>query len=301
MLLVFLVYALFSSVFIICKAALNYTQPLFLVGSRMVVAGLLILAYQIWRNRACLKLNRKILLRLGFLAFFNIYLTNACEVWGLNYLSPAKTCLIYSLSPFVSAFFSFLLFSETLSHRKWFGLLVGFAGFFPILLTQSSTEGLSGSLWGFSWAELAVCTAAISNVYGWILLRQLVKDHQVSHMTANGVSMLLGGCLALLHSYFVENWNPVPISDFLPFIECSLLLLFISNLICYNLYGYLLKKHTATFMSFAGLTTPLFAAGFAWLYFGEVVPPVFYLSLGTIFLGLFIFYQEELRTSSVPV
>src|SRR5205085_1039825 len=105
------------------------------------------------------------------LAFFNIYLTNVCEVWGLTYLSPAKTCLIYSLSPFVAAFFSFLLFKEMLSSKKWAGLLIGFLGFFPILLETNGIEDLAGGLWVFSWPEIAVCIAAISNVYGWILLR----------------------------------------------------------------------------------------------------------------------------------
>jgi drug/metabolite transporter (DMT)-like permease len=298
MFLVFLVYALFSSVFIICKVALEYTQPLFLVGSRMVVAGLLISAYQFWRNPKSFTVSGKIILRLFFLAFFNIYLTNACEVWGLKYLSPAKTCLIYSLSPFVAAFFSFLMLNESLSVKKWIGLFIGFFGVIPILLTHTSGEQLAGSLWGFSWAELSVCTAAFSSVYGWILLRQLVKENQMPFMTANGLSMLFGGVLALLHSYCVENWNPLPVTEYLPFLECSLLLLLISNLICYNLYGYLLKKHTATFMSFAGLTTPLFAAAFAWLYFDEIVSPLFYVSLGVIFFGLFIFYQEELRSEN---
>lgn len=300
--LVFLLYALFSSVFIICKIALEYTQPLFLVGSRMAFAGLLIIAYQTCKSRQKLTLNPQILLRLLCLGFFNIYLTNACEVWGLNYLSPAKTCLIYSLSPFMAAFLSFLLFKEKLSSKKWLGLLVGFVGFFPILLTSTGSEELAGSLWGFSWPELAVCVAAISSVYGWILLRQLVKENQIPTLFANGISMFLGGVLALIHSYFAENWNPLPVTEYLPVIECSILLLVISNFACYNLYGYLLKRYTATFMSLAGLTTPLFAATLAWLYFGEVVTAPFYLSLGTISLGLFIFYQEELKeTESILV
>lgn len=295
--LVFLLYALFSSIFIICKVALEYTEPLFLVGSRMIVAGFLIGGYQFWTKREEFSRGFKNIKKLLCLAFFNIYLTNACEVWGLSYLSPAKTCLIYSLSPFIAAFFSFLLLNETLSSKKWAGLLIGFLGFFPILLDTDGVEELTGGIWRFSWPELAVCTAAISSVFGWILLRQLVKEDNISTLTANGLSMFFGGAFALFHSAFEENWDPIPVTEYLPFIECSLLLLLISNLIAYNLYGYLLKKFTATFMSLAGLTTPLFAAILAWFYFGEVVTLSFYLSLGIIFLGLLIYYQEELRES----
>lgn len=299
--LVFLLYALFASIFVICKIALEYAQPLFLVGSRMVIAGGLIVGFQAWRHPQGFFLKGATLQRLIWLAFFNIYLTNACEIWGLKYLSPAKTCLIYSLSPFVAAFFSFLLFKERLSQKKWLGLLIGFFGFFPILLAENSGQDLWHIFWGFSWPELSVCVAAVSSVYGWILLRQLVKENNLSFLTANGLSMLLGGFLALAHSYFVEEWNPLPITEFLPFFECTLLLLLISNLIAYNLYGFLLKKYTATFMSLAGLTTPLFAAAFAWLYFGDVVGIHFYFSLGVISLGLLVFYQEELRESAKAI
>lgn len=280
-----------------CKIALEYTEPLFLVGSRMFVAGLLLGGYFLWRYpyqaRLREQLDRSALLKLCALAFFNIYLTNACEVWGLNYLPAAKACLIYSLSPFVAAFFSFLLFKERLSRRKWLGLCVGFIGFFPILLTNTSSEELTSDFLGFSWPEFSVCVAAISNVYGWILLRQLVKNHEFSPLFANGISMFLGGSLALAHSYFVENWNPLPVTEYLPFIECSLFLLIISNIICYNLYGHLLKKYTATLMSLAGLTTPLFAAVLAWLYLGESMTFPFYLSLAIISTGLYLFHSEE--------
>ncbi len=178
------------------------------------------------------------------------------------------------------------------------GLLIGVLGLGPIFMSTSPTEELFGSLWGFSWPELAVCVAAASSVYGWIILRQLVNENGFSFWTANGLSMFLGGILALLHSFFVENWNPFPVIEYIPLIECSLLLMIISNFACYNLYGFLLKKYTATFMSLAGLTTPLFAAAFAWLCYGELVTISFYISMVGISCGLLIFYQEELRESS---
>lgn len=298
MLLVFLLYALFGSVFVICKVALDYTEPLFLVGSRMAVAGLLICLFQFLRNRNEFTLSGQSIQRILYLSFFNIYLTNACEVWGLDHLSASKTCLIYSLTPFMAAFLSYLLFKEKLSNKKWLGLAIGVIGLGPIFLSLSPEEELVGSLGIFSWPELSVCVAASSGVYGWIILRQLLNENGVSFWTANGLSMFVGGLLALIHSYFVENWNPLPVTEYMPLIKCSLLLMIISNFICYNLYGYLLKRYTATFMSLAGLTTPLFAAGFAWLHFGEVVTLPFYLSLMGTGMGLVIFYQEELRENA---
>jgi drug/metabolite transporter (DMT)-like permease len=107
--------------------------------------------------------------------------------------------------------------------------------------------------------------------------------------------MLLGGIFALIHSFFVENWEPVPITDYFGFLRGVLLMILISNLICYNLYGWLLKRFTATFLSFAGLTTPLFAALFGWLILQETVSWTFFLSVAIISLGLWLVYAEELR------
>lgn len=294
MFFVLLLYALFASVFTIGKTGLQYTQPFFLVGTRMALAGIIMLVYQYGFRREETKQVKLNIWKLVQLAAFNIYLTNAFEFWGLKYLTSFKTCFIYSLSPFVSALLSYFIFSERLSWKKWVGLLIGIVGFAPILLNETSGEQEMGHFFFFSWPELAVMTAAVCSVYGWILLKQLVKEGCPSFL-ANGYSMLIGGGIALFHSSLTENWNPIPVTEFLPFAECTILLLVISNLICYNLYGMLLKKYSATFMSFAGFSTPFFTALFGWFYLGEVVTWPFYVSAAIVFLGLITFYQEELQ------
>lgn len=295
MFLVVLLYALFASVFTIAKTGLEYAQPIFFVGSRMFVAGLLMLGYQYFFARDGFFIRKQDWLKVVALGLFNIYLTNIFEFWGLKYLTSFKTCFIYSLSPFVSALLSYFMFSEIMTPKKWLGLLIGFSGFIPILIAHTSDEDATGGLFFLSWAEISVMCAAVCGVYGWILLRKLVKEGGYSSFMANGLSMVIGGAAALTHSLATEQWDPIPVTEVLPFMECALLLIIISNLIAYNLYGYLLRHFTATFLSFAGFITPLFSAFFGWLYLGEVVTAPFYISAVIVFAGLFTFYQEELR------
>lgn len=297
MFFVFLLYALFASCFTVAKTALEYTQPFFLVGSRMAVAGIILLGYLFVFQRKSLTFKKEHLPKLLALAALNIYLTNAFEFFGLRYLTTFKTCFIYSLSPFASALFSYFIFSEKMTPKKWLGLLVGFVGFAPILLAHTATEELGGNVGFLSWAELAVIGAAICSVLGWILLKQLVVEGEYSPILANGLSMLIGGAFSLTHSYIVEPWDPVPVTEYLPFLMCSAFLIVVSNLICYNMYGWLLQRFSATFMSFAGFTTPLFTALFGWFYLGETVTWPFYLSAVIVFSGLTLFYQEELKPS----
>lgn len=292
---VLLLYALFASVFTVSKAALLVTSPLFLVGARMLVAGVVLSGFALWKEGSFFRFGRAVWAQLLLLALFNIYLTNVFEFWGLQYLTSAKTCLIYSLSPFLSALLSYFLFAERLSSQKWGGLLLGSIGFIPILMHQTSQEELGGQFFVFSLAEFSVILATCCSVYGWILLKQVVQEHGLSPVTANGVSMTVGGVIALFHSWCTETWDPFPVSDYAIFFQATCLLIVISNLICYNLYGFLLKRYSATFISFAGFTTPLFAVLFGKFFLGEELSPAFYLSYGVIFAGLLMFDREDLR------
>jgi drug/metabolite transporter (DMT)-like permease len=298
---VVLLYALFASVFTASKQALEYAPPFFLVGARMMLAAFFMLGFCALFQKQSIMPKAGSFKKLFGLALFNIYLTNVFEFWGLQYLTSFKTCFIYSLSPFLSALLSYFIFSETMTKKKWTGLIVGFLGFIPILLSKTSQEELAGDLWIFSWAELAVIGAAVASVYGWILLKQLINEHGYSPFSANGLSMLIGGFFALVHSFIYEPWNPTPIhGPILPFLECTIFLIIVSNCIANNLYGFLLKRFSATFMSFAGLTTPLFSALFGWFFHSEVPTASFYISFLIVFSGLYLFYREELSKELLP-
>lgn len=290
-------YALWSSVFSLGKMALQYCPPLFLTGARMVIAGILLLIFLAIFKRSSFKLKPVQILSIALLAFFSIYLTNALEFWGLQYLSAAKTCFIYSLSPFFAALFSYLHFNEKMNGRKWLGLGIGFLGFIPVLLTQTGSEDLFNAFSFFSWPTLAIMGAALCSVYGWVVLRLVVKDHAISPLMANGASMLFGGLLAFGHSYLVENWNPIPVAaqNFAPFIQGTLLMTVLYNLICYNLYGMLLKRFTATFLSFMGLLSPVFASLNGLIFLGEPISWTIICSTGVVSLGLWIVYRAELK------
>jgi drug/metabolite transporter (DMT)-like permease len=293
MFFVFLLYALFASVFAVSKEALLHASPFFLVGVRMMVAGACLFGILAWKRQLNLRLSFSCWRNIFLLAIFNIYLTNVFEFWGLQYLTSFKTCFLYSLSPFLSAVTSFLVLNEKMSLKKWFGFFIGFAGFIPILFSQTNEEESAGALLCFSWAELSVLAAVFFSAFGWTLLRKAVQKDQLSPLLANSLSMLIGGSFATVHSLLKEPWNPIPVIDMGPFIATSLFLIIISNGICYNLAGFLLKRFSATFMSFAGLTTPLFCALLGYFMHGEKTHLAFWASYSIVVLGLIVFYQEE--------
>lgn len=301
--LVILMYAMWSSIFAFAKIALDISPPLFLTAARMLFAAFFLLGYLVIR-KSSFRLPKRQLLTLVLLAVFSIYLTNLLEFWALQYLTAAKTCFIYSLSPFFAALFSYLHFKETLNLRKCLGMLIGFLGFVPLLATQKGASELLTTIPFFSWPEIAMMGAAMATAYGWILLRLIVNPPKtdtssppLSPLMANGMSMLLGGFMALSHSYFVDAWDPIPIvSGKVPqFVEAIMIMTLISNIFCYNLYGFLLKKFTATFLSFMGLLSPVFASLSSWILLGEQPSVVILTSTGVVSLGLWMIYSSELK------
>ena len=289
-------FATWSSVFPLGKLALSYAPPIFLTGVRMLLASGIILSFLALKKRSALKLKKSMLIPIALLAVLSIYLTNICEFWGLQHLSAAKTCFIYGLSPFIAAILSYIHFGERLSKRKLLGMLIGFAGFIPVLTLQSGSESLFTAFSIISWPELAIMGAAFFSMYGWVLLRILVKD-EVSPLTANGYSMLIGGGLALVHSLFVDQWAPIPLAPggIVPVTQGVVALTLISNVLSYNLYGYMLKRFTATFLSFVGLLSPIFASLSSWVLLGERPSWIIFAATGVVSIGLFIIYQAELK------
>jgi drug/metabolite transporter (DMT)-like permease len=294
MYLVILLYASFAILFSLSKEALYYVEPFFFIGFRMAVFGVFLLIIQLLLDRKKFLFFKICAIELLLFCFTAIYLTNIAEIWAIKLMPSSKVCLMYSLSPFSSTGIAFLVLREKMNKKKWLGFAIGFTGVLPVFAIGKNINLLS-----LSSPEIVMFVAIISNVYGWILLKKLALTIN-STLMVNGIGMLFGGILALLHSYLAgENWHPIPVNNFIEFVRSTFLISIISNLWCYNLYGYLLKKFSATFMSFAGLITPLFASFFGWLFLQEKVEYMFFISLIIFFIGLLIFYAEEIKLGEI--
>lgn len=295
-LLVIILFALFASIFSLQKISLNYSEPFFLIGFRMAFSGLLLLIYSFYKFNI-VKIVKSIKVThikfFIYLSVFNIYLTNVFEIWGLNNMSSAKACMIYSLSPFITAIVAFFILKELLTKKKIFGLMLGFLGLVPMLFLKTYEEFNVGKVFAFSFSEIALILSVLFSVLGWIFLKKIITLGY-SFIFANGVSMSIGGIIILFHSFlFGEAWNPFPVLNIKYFLFYTFITCIISNVICYNLFGYLLKYFSTTFMTFSGLMTPFFASFFGWMFLNEIITWHFFLSILLFFLGLIIFYKEE--------
>src|SRR5690606_30553177 len=145
-----------------------------------LLASSILLGYMLIKNRKAFKFSLKQFLMICLLGLLGIYLTNIFEFYSLQHLSAAKSCFIYSLSPFFSCIFSYFHFGERLNLRKGIGMLIGFAGIIPVLAIQKESGELLSFFQYLSLPELAMIGASICTVYGWVLLRYILKDSSVT-------------------------------------------------------------------------------------------------------------------------
>jgi drug/metabolite transporter (DMT)-like permease len=290
--LAFLVKALLSTTFVIAQKALAIVSPVFLIGFRMTSAGLLLLGALALFNRKQLKLKQTDLLTFAKISFFHIYLAFIAEFWGLQYISGPKVALLFNFGPFITAILSYFMLRERLIWQQILGLIISFFGFLLIIFEQVPTEQIAGDFFSISLPELAILVSATSSVYAWLTIQKL-STKNYSTVFINGMGMLGGGLLALLTVPLFETYPSLNLPEIGQLSLWVGLLILISNIFCYNMYAWLLKRYSATFLSITGLTIPVFAALWEWLFLGKTMSLNFYCALIVISTGLLLFYLGE--------
>lgn len=290
-LLILLMNALFAATFPVGKLALAYCGPTFLIAIRMLMAGCLLSIYSYLYGH-----TRKITVRDGALfaktALFYVVLAFIPEFWAMQYISSIKANLLWSVQPFLAALLGFLIFSEKLTSKKIAALVIGFTGLMPIMFTCNSGELSISKFCSASYPELAMFVAVFSTIYAWFLIKKLLeKNYALSFI--NGITMSLGG-LACLGMSLGQNYiyHEALYTNLYAVFGYSFLLVLISNVVAYGLYGYFLSRYSITFLSFSGFTCPLF--GFLYSYMlGEQIYAAYIYGCALIIVGLYLFYKEE--------
>lgn len=305
MISLFFLNMLYGSMFIFAKFGMELSQPIFTTGIRMLCAGLVSLSIYViyhrsWKSVWGISLSEWGLLFLVSLC--NIYLSNTCEIWALQYLSVGKTAFIYNITPFFAALFAYLLFAQCMTWKKWLGLTLGFMGFIPMFMASCDIIDTSLKIGPFSSAEITLLIAAISSIVGWTLMKKLLQSqyfslhtHPLAPFLLNGISLAIGGIICLIHASLYESQPYIAGDTIMPFLIISSVISLFKYLIGYNLNTYLLSRYSTTLVAFFSFTSSLCAAVLGVIFLGESISLSFIFSVLCVATGLMVFYQEELQ------
>lgn len=287
-------YAILASTFTIAKVAVQHADPLFLIGIRMVASAPIMFLVHGLNRQAAFKIDRRDYWPFFKVSVFHIFLPFIGEFWALQYVSSAKTAITYSLTPFIAALLSFLLLKKRLSTIQSIGLVIGLLGLMPIFFSGDDVVHVAGEFLNVSLPEIVLLWAVIFASYAWFVVAELMgRGYGISFI--NGVAMLVGGIFSLILWYVVAGEeNPIR-GDFSSFVLWTLALVLVANVISYNLYGYLLRHISITFMSAIGFLCPIFASIYGVFLLDEKLGVSHFIALLMVCLGLWLFYREEMR------
>lgn len=299
MFLIVVLYAFLALTFVFAKFIVGYASPIFIIASRMLIAGALLLLYEVIVAKKNIVPEKKDFFLFFQTSLFHIFFSFVLEFWAMQYVSSSKANIIYSTTPFITAGLSYLLLSEKLSLKKIIGMVLGLGGLMPVILASSSSAEFGNELFRISLPEFILLISVTCAAYAWFLVKKLMhKGYRLPLI--NGIAMLLGGIEALITSLAIEIACPMfkgncvrLVYEWKPFLFWLLMLIVVANFIVYNLYGWLLRHYSLTFITFAGFLCPIFGAIFGWLLLNEKITWHYFASLICISFALYIFYSEE--------
>ena len=292
-------------------------SPVLFVGIRMLLAGCILIPLSLYRYRfnwAYLKEDKAIILGI---ALFTTFLPSIFKAFALANMPAPDVALIGSLDPFITAFYAYILWGDTLTMPKILGMMLGCLGMtflaYPkllsvILAVVGITTGavgdvacapLAGPLAGSLLPYVAIVASIILSRFGWSLVRLLLKRERYTPPQLNSLIMTISGFIALIAAPLVGSVS-VSISSPGYFNGLFAFTVIVGNVIGYSLYGYVLKHNNITLVSLCGVVTiPLLVSLYSWLFFGTHLTIEFAAVAFVFFMGIFLFYFDEIRTQKL--
>jgi drug/metabolite transporter (DMT)-like permease len=229
-----------------------------------------------------------------------MYLSYFASSWALQYISSLKANMLYSLVPFVSAALGYLILRDKPTWNKIMGMSIGASGLLLILVSSDRSFSPLGDFMHISLPEIMMLASVFSTEYGYFLLKRLY-DQGYSLVLINGLAMFIGGLLSLLSAFLFFEQQVIQYSNFWVVCGYAALLFVLINLVDIALYGKLIKKHSVTFLTFAGFLSPIFGVMYGTIFMGETISIVHLAAFALIFGGLYLFSRSDTVTQKVEL
>lgn len=230
-------------------ASADTASILLFAGIRFMIAGILVLLFQICMTRKKLIFKKGSGRRILVLALFQTVAQYFFFYVGLAHTSGVKGAIITGMNVFLAILVSSLIFRfEKLNIRKVIGCCLGFAGIVVINVTPGNGLGGSVSILGEGFVLLAQVAYAFSSA--------LIKKYgnEDDPVMLSGSQFFLGGSiLAVIGIFMGGKIEVVGLSSFMILIYLALI-----SAIAYTLWGVLLKYNSVSKISIYGFMNPLF-------------------------------------------
>jgi len=299
-------FALLASAITANKIVLCFLHPTFFVAIRMLAAGTMlaiasaISSVFLGKNtiRHWLYEHATIIRSYGWRFFFiSIAITvipSLCKAYALSIMPSYKMAALGSLDPFITAIYAYILFGERLTKKRFAGIVCGLIGMSILIASTTPLESVTNTWWILSYAEIAMLLAVAIGRYGWTLGQVYLKKQVIKPLEFNAYIMIFGGLISAVMTIFE---GPSAYAMIKPVTGLFWIMMaytiIIGNGFAYTMYAQVLKRYSASLVSLASLSVPLFVSFFGYIFLQEIPSLYFFGALLFFAIGLLILYRDE--------
>jgi len=284
-----ILYFVWGSTYVVNKFTLHHLPPLLLGGARFTSAGLIMVVLALARG-ARLARTRTEWRDVFIMGLSGVALSNAINLWALQYVAANQSALINASSAFwIAALGTLGPKGNPLAMRARLGLALGFAGVALILWPKGGFASAA------HWAALAILLGCLIWSLCTIYYRHM--ETRLATFMFVGLQMLTGGVTMLAAGFLVGDaarwsWEPSGL------IALGYLSLF-GSCLAYAAYAYLARNTTPARLGTYSYVNPAVACLLAWLFLGETVSGLQFAGMAVILVGvMLVTFEGASRASS---
>lgn len=161
---------LWGSSFIFTKQLLNVAQPVTIIFSRVLIAGLLFLMICLLFFRKNMKIAREDIPIVFAFSCFEPFFYFICETYSLTRCDASVVSIIVATIPIATAFLSMFYFKENFTKLNMVGIFVSFVGIFIMLFPAFLSATVSG-------AGILLAFGAVLSSVGYMFFLRKLPEH----------------------------------------------------------------------------------------------------------------------------
>ncbi len=281
---------LWSGGFTVAKLGISDADPLTLLALRYACVLVILLPFFLY-VRPALPRTRAQWFHLCFVGFLIqvVYFGTAWMAFS-NGGSAGTVALITSLQPILVALIMPMLSQESVSFKRWAGLLLGLTGTTMVLAGNSGIDVIS----------LTVLLFAVAALISFTLATIWEKRFGIGHhpLTSNLLQYAVGLAGTLPLAWLFE---PMHVSVTVPFLFSLAYLVLGNSLLAISLLLMMIRRGEATRVSALFFLVPPVSAFIAWLVLGEQMTTLAWLGMGVAAVGVWLTTRRKVEAVNKPV
>jgi drug/metabolite transporter (DMT)-like permease len=243
------VYVIWGTTYFAIKVAVQGgAPPLFLIGTRYVVAGAVLMLWQLARGRALPTLNQW--RNCALLGALLLVVGNGAVAFAERTVSSGATVALISVMPLATALWSGA-FGNWATRGEWAAIALGAVGAAVMVMGRDLQGNVQGTL-------IILCGTTCWSL-GTVLARRLDVPHGP---TGFGAEMFSAGCLALLVSAALgEHWS---LHYAQPVWSAWIYLVVFGSLVAFSSYRFIVERASPTLAATYAYVNPPIALLVGW-------------------------------------